>query len=67
MPIVDSEVGMSDRPTDEPRHHVTEFCEDWGGWHGVVCACGWESGEVYPSREDAVDALTDHIREVSSS
>ncbi len=43
-------------------HYSIGFWE-FEGWWPAECVCGWDGG-VYPSAEDACDALMDHARGV---
>lgn len=48
---------MSDK-----QHFSVDLFEDDNGWFPVQCECGWRGG-VFPTAEDACDALMQHARE----
>lgn len=48
--------------TGMPEHYSVDLTENDEGWYIGVCNCGW-GGALYPSAEDACDALMDHAYE----
>lgn len=48
-------------PADD-NHYSTDFFEE-GGWFHGRCFCGWDGG-LFPTSEDACDALMDHAYEM---
>lgn len=50
---------MSDR-TPQPEHYSVELHENEEGWFPGRCSCGWDGG-VFPTAEDACDALMEHV------
>lgn len=41
-------------------HYSDEFEPNGDGWWNARCVCGWSQGGVFPTAEDACDALMDH-------
>lgn len=48
-------------------HYSVDLYPDDEGWFHARCNCGWEAPGVYPTAEDACDALMDHAYEAGAA